>query len=246
VIIEFAGLPSSGKSTVEKLLMGSLKKKGYFVQDRHEFRQRSAIPFLGCRTDRNAWIHKARTAFRWWSFISKTLYRDPEYLIGANMNRVHTILSTVRLYDDYDIIKSYSAKRQNLTTLNIAEGTYHHLVALNVWRGFHKKSSGCYIPGSLLSSLDAFQGQILIKTDLKVAVAKQRLTRRGLPRGWPANLDIDCILNKFEFYDGLLSDRLPSGCYKVLRIDTTGDLTLLSDRVQKMATKVIEIHNEST
>ena len=245
MIIEFAGLPGSGKSTVERLLTAALKEKGHLVHNRHEFRRGQTISHSVTGSPSNRLIRKSRTMFYWISLIAKTLYTHPEYVVGLMENRLHTIRATARVYDDHDIIQRYISPGNASDTLNISEGLYHHLVAMNVWRSFYRQSVSVHIPRSILTFLTSVQGLVLIKTQMNVEAAKQRLTSRGIPSAWPTRLDPSYVLDKFAYYDRLLSDSGLLDSYKVFAVDTSEDFLSLPTRVDALVTNLIEVSNQS-
>ena len=118
MIIEFAGLPGSGKSTVETLLMTALKEKDYLVCNRHELRRKPSLSSGAMKALDSLLVGKLITLLHYLILTGKTLYANPEYLIDLMALKTHTTRTTARVYDDYAIIEHWFLGQDEKNVLN--------------------------------------------------------------------------------------------------------------------------------
>lgn len=226
--------------------MTALKEKDYLVYNRHELRQKPSLNSASIKTPDSLLVGKLATLLHSLILTGKTLYTNPEYLIDLIALRTHTTRTTARVYEDYGIIEHRVSGQDEGSVLNLSEGLYHHLVAMNVWRSFRFESVSAYIPRAIRCPAQSIQEIVLVKTEVDIETAKRRLTTRGLSRNWPSGLELDNILRKFAYYDQRLCDSDVAGIFKTFTVDTSKDLVCLANQVETLVANLLNLHRPST
>ena len=245
MILEFAGPPGSGKSTLESLLITALKKEGYRVLDRHELRVEEGLKDRGSGGSYNPFLKKMITLKGLLSLMTKTLYRHPDLLTDLLKKRnMHRIKSTARVYEDQSVIKRYCSGTTAPEFLNLSEGLFHHIVAMNVWGSFDHKHDEIRIPNQTVSFLTSIQEPVLIKTQVDFHTLEKRLKDRGVSSNWPGAINLSYVLERFLYYEQLLTDNSFSDRFKVFTINANGDESTLIDQVESLVSDLVSLRGE--
>ena len=242
MILEFAGPPGSGKSTLESLLVTALKKEGYRVLDRHELRVEEGLKDRGSGGSYNPFLKKMITLKGLLSLMTKTLYRHPDLLTDLLKNRrIHRIKSTARVYEDQSVIKRFFSTTTAPEFLNLSEGLFHHIVAMNVWRSLDQKCDEIRIPKQIASFITSLQELVLIKTQVDFNTLEKRLKDRGVPSNWPGSINLSYVLERFLYYEKLLTDNSFSDAFKVFTINTNKEESTLTAVVESLASELVNL-----
>ena len=246
MILEFAGPPGSGKSTLEGLLITVLEKEGVRVLDRHELREKQGLKGQETEGSFNPFVKKTVTLGRLLTLNTKTLYRHPDLLTDLLKNRdTHRIKSTSRVYEDLKVIKTYLSMTQAPEILNLSEGLFHHIVAMNVWISLEHKCEQICIPNQIVSFLNSVQELVVIKTQLDFNTLEKRLKDRGVPSSWPNGINLNYVLERFLYYEQLLANSRFSDAFMVFTIDTSKEESTFMDQVETLASKLVDLRMEN-
>lgn len=222
MILEFAGLPGSGKSTLNGLLIAEIGRQGLRVYGRKDL-ERALIT--------NKFRHfRARPAGLflfsinlWWQYLAFSITEG-------------TVLNAIRPYKcspgywllkDLAICSFLRTERHNsyLTRDKCLycpdEGIVQHTTTMKIW-----EKHGNRLAGRWRECCDAKQ-MIIVCPRVPVQTAFQRLWRRGIPKSWPSNCRrqnevMEFLLDYEKALDDTIEEFKISGA-RAIDIDVTCD-----------------------
>lgn len=195
MIIEPTGLPGAGKTTSEPCVISCCKQKGFQVIVRSELKN---------RIKKEALLRKTGNQFS--LRIHSNLLSNWKELIGAGIGaRVFfEVLNKKRrmalIWLAEDIrLSTYYIKNYLPTSLAPSiyiphEGLVHHSASAKVWA----EGGLSHLPEKILLKFPP-ENFLILYFKISVDEAVERLLKRGLPKGWPPNID-----SKYKIKETLL------------------------------------------
>ena len=210
MVIEFLGLPGSGKSTFEAELIHFIREDTGRVWEKNEL-VRSAIK-------EQFWSHycQEHPARRLMTLSYKMALAADGF--GKSMWRVnpywpfyrHLMVPGMRLSEDLRLCNWLAHKEQKGLFYSLSEGLVHHLCAILSWQellGKRKIVSDAWLQDIL--SVNSPK-RLACYVHAPIEVAYQRLLSRGVPDVWPRYVEVMSVLKCFAHHTERLLSLLDS------------------------------------
>jgi len=216
VILEFCGLPGSGKSTLEAEILPQLERHNFRIVMREELEEE----FLRCRILGNSLPGR----FVFYGTISLSLIasflrsgRIRDLFVPVRVRTAYWLLKDVRLYAFF--LESDLNSPSSKVVYAASEGIFQHSVNLIAWGG------DGFLPlvEQALSALE-FDSVRVVLTELPVSEAERRILSRGIPCTWPKQAQsaasIPATLNRYATALGIVMPLIERRIGKMIRVDT--------------------------
>lgn len=195
MIIEYAGLPGSGKSTLRSAFLSLANRAGTKVYERETLQQEliaSLIPL-----NRSGPLRRLSTAAYKLLLIRNAMTNRAAHLEPGELFKAHLVRASQRLIESQLLFSHAEHLDGLLTWIDLDEGVCQNFISLQVWRRLLE-------PGNDRVSYDwlkqHFENQphALVTLELPAGAALQRLSGRGRPPLWPRDIPSDEILDAYQ------------------------------------------------
>ena len=255
-VIEFIGLPGTGKTTAVSLLRQQLEKK--------------RVPLVGWKDVLQEFAQsqiyaRYRLPFRWRRYLAvrgfvALLYKSLITRIDVG-NRWHArrLLRTWNkaerrrwrwLAEDQLLLSHFHshhwARVGKAETLLVSEGLVHHVASMQAWC---EGIDNAYLDQMVASAI--CEGTVIVHVRVPVATAVERLCQRGLPHAWPKLAwgnpqTVQQIVERFDEAIEARLTRLKTLNCPVLVVENSSDFPSLERSVAAVADQIVEAagHNQ--
>ena len=237
MILEFAGVPGCGKTTIESLLMPRLQERGLRFISRRQLERMMIAARAPVATMREA--PDALIGRTWlYSTFSKDLFK--ELVSGGGFSTMFSKVTRSSVYwllKDKILSSFFLSEVELLTDSSIhyapSEGLVQHAAATKVWCG-----SG--IEKFMLKHLEeaVLRRLTIVYLTVPPDLGFQRLQLRGAPTTWPKpyNQDREACSNIFERFDTELScliQKCREKKSRVIELDASNDAATTVENILK-------------
>ena len=197
MLIEYIGLPGSGKSSLEKAISQKLNSKDLQVISRNEAVDLLCASIFPISRGGNVIFRKISSGLYKVLLYVDTLLGLYTYTIPLDFFIPHRTRAAMRIAEDIRLYKFSSSEIFSKSYLLLSEGILHHLSALHFWRSPYNHEYYFRVPEEIKNLLTATK-TVVVYIELSAENASLRLQRRGRPKFWPRHLETKVILNGFE------------------------------------------------
>lgn len=197
MIVEFAGLPGAGKSSLEKAVIKKLESRGWSAKPRD-----AAVRSLAARCspfprDRCTISRRLSTLCYKSSLLWELLSNSERLLSLMDFLSIHRTRAALRVIEDLRLHRLGNCDEPAQQIINTSEGLAQHVIALSAWR---KKlgSQGHLEFSQHLRSSNFAADSVLVVVSTEKSVAEARLTARGIPELWPRQVEPGEVLTLFS------------------------------------------------
>ena len=237
MIIEYAGLPGSGKTTLQQALASHFEHYSAAPTCRDVLQQQLIERQVLLR--RYKWMRRASTALYKAQLTYLAMTSSEPRLLPAELGNLHLLRAAQRCIES-QLLYGYIGMQSSQQLYDLDEGITQHFCSLRVWRRLLKPKQR---PMSYdwLESHYQRQPHILLRLVLPPKIASARLEKRGRPSQWPLDVPtteiLDVYQEEFKAVDRLLQGQ---GCVvSDLRVDSNVSLEHWSSTAREIARKIV-------
>ncbi len=244
MLIEFTGLPGSGKTTLEKALLTRLQVLNIEMGDRkmlrHQYIKTHLFRLFSTRlSDYSQFYRKLFSPF----YTSKLLpyaarlnydISEPKIFYSANKQRAQKVAETLLLNDFY--LRHYDPKASLIT---LSEGFFHTHSAILAFSKQNINKNICTPPNNLTT---------IIHVDTPIDIAAERLSKRHIPQFWEINnklSEIIPILERYQQATALCLDLAAQRGFTILKFDMAQDISQSEKALRTLVTDLKKQHANS-
>ena len=195
MIIEYVGLPGSGKSTLRAALMSLMDVEGTSTYTREDLQQQMISKLVPL--SRQGITRRVSTAIYKANLTYRALTSESTQLKFSELAHPHIARAARRLIESQMLHKEVTNLTETQNVLfDMDEGICQNFISLNVWRRLIKKQERRNY--EWLNRHLEESNHVLIFLSLSNVTAVERLDHRGRPQEWPSDIPNEEILKAYE------------------------------------------------
>ena len=236
MIVEYTGLPGSGKTTLQQTLARPLERFGVTPMHRYELQQKVIQQRISL--DRSSWLRRVSSAAYMAQLAIRAMTSSETRLRLTELASPHLIRAAQHCIES-QLLYEYIGQQNRGCWCDLDEGVTQHFCSLRVWRRLLKPKQQS-ISYDWLANHYQRQPHVLVRLTLPSKVAIERLEKRGRPSLWPAEIPTVEILEAYQEELGTIDRLLQNQENMVSQVRIDADLPIEEwSRVAEQVTQTI-------